>query len=1040
MATCPRVAAFATCRGVAALVLGAIAVAVVPVVAGAQDGTGAGTGTGTGTGAGAGTGTGAGTGSGAGAGTGTGAGTGSGAGTGAGGAPLPRVSVSLDRGWRFKQSGELTGAQNATFDDSSWSAVDVPHTWNRLGNEGIERSPLSNTVQGVGWYRLRFATPLARPGSGKGESRYFLQFNGVGKIADVWLNGHYLGKHAGAFARFRFDATTAVAPAGGDNLLVVKADNSKPAPGSTTENVIPLSGDFFVFGGIYRKVSLVATDAIHVDMLDYGGPGVYARALSVAPEVAAVQVTSRLVNDGAKPAKVQVETQIEDADGKVVASVTNEVSLPPNGAAGAGAVGVTAAGAGAAGAGAVGAGAVGAGAVGAGAVGAGAVGAGAVGAGAAGAGAVGAGAVGAGAAGATATGANAAPTVTANLQLPRPHLWQGTKDPYLYRTVLTIRTPKGAVLDRVEQPLGIRTLAFDANKGFFLNGEHLALHGASMHQDRPVKGWAISDDDQKQDFDWLVDMGGNLVRLAHYQHDQRSYELADERGVIVWAEIPLVNQVSFDGTPANAGFSANATQQLLELIRQNYNHPSIAVWSVANEVDLRPTQLNGPSKPRALLESLNRLAKAEDPTRFTTLADCCETRLPPHDADDANDANDANTTPRDDVVGITDVMGYNRYFGWYNGTFDDFGRMLDAAHTRHPGLPISVSEYGAGAALTQHTDDPAGAPINPHGRPHPEEYQSLYHERSWDILRTRDYVWGVFIWNMFDFSSDSRKEGDLTDINEKGLVTYDRTVAKDAYYFYRANWSAQPTLHIVGRRYTDRPYAVVDVEAYSNGAHAQLWLNGTDQGIATCPKRVCLWPGVHLRAGQNNLRATATIGGKQVTDTLQWSFAGSPAVVRIKAGDITGYVSQNNERYGSDMYFHCGEGKGLDPPDTADDRRRRVTVEPKPTQGSDDANLYNTFREGEFSYRIPVPDGRYRIVARFVEPAADAAGERVFDVTVNGKTTLKGFDIFKAAGGKLKGITRHFESAAKGGTLDIQFKPLRGQAVVSALSIAPLGD
>ena len=547
-----------------------------------------------------------------------------------------------------------------------------------------------------------------------------------------------------------------------------------------------------------------------------------------------------------------------------------------------------------------------------------------------------------------------------------------------------------------------------------------------MHQDRPIKGWAISDADQKQDFDLLVDMGGNVVRLAHYQHDQRSYELADELGVIVWAEIPLVNQVSFDGSAANAAFSANATQQLLELIRQNYNHPSVAVWSIANEVDLRATQAKGPSKPRVLLESLNRLAKSEDPGRFTTLADCCEQGLPPH-ADTHTEAS------RDAIVGITDVVGYNRYFGWYNGTFADFGVMLDAAHARHPSLPISISEYGAGAALTQHTDDPTGGPINPHGRPHPEEYQDLYHEASWDTLRTRPYLWGVFIWNMFDFSSDSRKEGDLTDINEKGMVTYDRTVAKDAYYFYRANWSPRPTLHLVGRRYTDRPYAVVDVKAYSNATQAQLQLNGADQGTATCDKGICLWRAVHLGPGKNDLRATATIGTAQVADTLQWNLAGSPSIVRIKAGDITGYVSQNNERYGSDMYFHGGEGKGIDAPDTPEDKRAHTVSD------GDDPRLYDSFREGQFSYRIPVPNGRYRINLRFTEPSASGAGERVFNVSVNGKAALKGVDIFKAAGGKLKGVTRSFEGTAKDGALEIEFKPVKGQALVSALSITPAG-
>jgi beta-galactosidase len=883
----------------------------------------------------------------------------------------PRMSVSLDQGWRFQQSDSITGAESRDFDDSAWQAVDVPHTWNRVGNAGTERSPLSNNVRGVGWYRLRFATPGRTVGSAAGPgkvvstkraasahaaaparavpdaSRYFLEFDGVGAVADVWLNGHYLGQHAGAFSRFRFDATAAINPSG-DNVLVVKADNSKPQPGSSTAAVIPLSGDFFVFGGIYRNVALVVTHAAHVDLLDYGGPGIYAHAVSIEPAAAVVQVATRVVNDGPKPAKVVLETAVEDADGKVVAST----------------------------------------------------------------------------AGAADTLTAKVIVVPATLRVPQPRLWQGVKDPYLYRTVVTLRSLRGEVLDRVSQPLGLRTVAFDPDKGFFLNGEHVLLHGAAMHQDRPVKGWAISRADQEQDFDYLVDMGGNAVRFAHYQHDQRSYELADERGIVAWAEIPLVNQVSFDGAPVSEAFAANAKQQLVELIRQNYNHPSIAVWSIANEVNLRAAQSGGPNKPLSLLQSLNRLAKLEDPSRYTTLADCCEVGLLPHTGSVANIA------PRDEIVGVTDVVGYNRYFGWYTGKFSDFGVMLDAAHARHPRLPLAISEYGAGAALTQHSDDPEGGPINPHGRPHPEEFQNLYHEASWAALRERSYLWGVFVWVLFDFSSDSRAEGDLMDINEKGLVSYDRTVAKDAFYFYRANWSSKPTLHLVGRRYTDRAYAVLDVEAYSNATQARLSLNGREQGVTSCGEGVCLWRGIHLAQGANEVRATADIGGAETSDTLQWMFAGSPEVVRIKAGDISGYMARNNERYGSDMYFVGGEGKGVDPPDTAAEKRVVVVAA--------DPGLYDSYREGEFSYRVPVPDDqRYRVVARFTEPTVTKAGERVFDVAVNGKTALHNFDIFTAAGGKLKGIERSFEATPKDGFLVITFRPSRGQALVSSLSIAP---
>ena len=870
--------------------------------------------------------------------------------TGAGppsrGGGVPRASMDLSHGWRFRQEAGLAGVERSEFDDSQWTGVDLPHTWNRIGNEGAERSPLTNTVRGVGWYRLRFTAPPSST-----ARRYFLQFDGVGAIADVWLNGRYLGRHAGAFSRFRFDASAAIKPSG-DNLLVVRADNSRPQSGSSTENVIPLSGDFFVFGGIYRSVTLIATDLVHADMLDYGGPGLYARAVTIdGLESAAVRVSAKLVNDGPKRRTVIVETRIENESSVVVASESSQVTISP---------------------------------------------------------------------------AQPVP-VMRTLHVDRPHLWQGMKDPYLYKLLLTVRSTQGLDLDQVAQPLGLRSLNFDPDKGFFLNGEHLYLKGASMHQDRPAKGWAISQADQAQDFDLLRDMGGNAVRLAHYQHDQYSYELADALGFVVWAEIPLVNKVSFDGSSASPELAANARQQLTELIRQNYNHPSIAVWSIANEIDLTATQIKGPSKPATLLKSLDLLAKQEDPGRFTTVADCCEAGIGPH-ADAGGGAAMAGMASRDAIVGIADTVGYNRYFGWYTGKFDDFGPMLDQAHRRHPALPIAVSEYGAGAALSQHTDDPAGGPVNPHGRPHPEEYQDWYHEASWSALRGREFLWAAFIWNMFDFSSDSRREGDLTDINEKGLVSYDRRTRKDAFYFYRANWSGQPTLHLVGRRYVDRPYGVVDVKAYSNAAQVRLWVNDADQGMTPCEGGICAWRSVHLQPGPNTLRAAADIAGAAQVDSMQWTFLGSPDSVRIKAGDISGYVSKARQRYGSDAYFSGGVPGGINAPDTPASGRIAVAA--------DDAGIYDSFREGEFSYRVPVPSGRYRVTLKFQEPTAGAAGAREFDVQVNGKVVLRRFDIFAAAGGKLKAVDRSFDTTSRDGAILIEFRPLKGDALVSALSIA----
>jgi len=280
---------------------------------------------------------------------------------------------------------------------------------------------------------------------------------------------------------------------------------------------------------------------------------------------------------------------------------------------------------------------------------------------------------------------------------------------------------------------------------------------------------------------------------------------------------------------------------------------------------------------------------------------------------------------------------------------------------------------------------------------------------------------------MFDFSSDSRREGDLTDINEKGLVSYDRRTRKDSYYFYRANWSSRPTLHLVGRRYIDRAYGVVEVTAYSNAAQARLWLNDRDQGVAPCTGCICRWHSVHLMSGTNDLRATADMAGTVLTDSMRWTFSGSIAGVRIKAGDISGYFTKGGQRYGSDAYFSGGVAGSINPPDTGASESVAVAA--------DGPGIYDSFREGAFAYRVPVPSGRYRVTLKFEEPSAREAGAREFNVLVNGKIILRRFDIFAAAGGSLKGIDRVFDWTSRDNTMLIEFVPLKGAALVSALSI-----
>ena len=839
---------------------------------------------------------------------------------------------SLDAHWRVKQDNALSGVEAPTFDDSAWASFDLPYTWNHIGNPGNVRAPTSNSTQGVGWYRHSFKVEALPAGKS-----YFLQFDGVGEIADVWLNGHYLGQHKGAFQRFRFDATKAIKT--GDNVLVVKADNSKPAPGSTTQDIIPLSGDFFIHGGIYRPVSLLTTDAVHIDLMDFGGPGIYARALAIDGASATVEIKARLANDADKTQKASVETRIEDSAGHVVASQTDAQTLKPG-------------------------------------------------------------------------------TIENRLVLKvdHPHLWDATKDPYLYRVVVTVKDAAGNTIDSSVQPLGLRTYHFDPNTGLTLNGHAEQMLGASRHQDRPNVGWAITQANIAQDFDIMQDMGANAVRLAHYQHAQFAYDETDRRGMMVWAEIPLVNAVSFNGTPADDALAANAENQLRELIKQNYNHPSILMWSIGNETDLTPTSTHTTSRQGSLLKALNGIAHDMDPGRVTTLADCCEAL----NGSGPNDTKGQPIADRDKIVGITDVVGYNRYYGWYTGATKDFGPFLDLAHSVHPNEPMGISEYGAGGALSQHSDNPLGGPVAPKGRPHPEEYETWYHETSWPQIKARPYIWGVFIWNMFDFTSDSRSEGDSTDINDKGLVTADRGVKKDVFYYYRANWNPAPTLHLADSRYIDRAYAVTDVKAYSNAQTAELWVNGADAGAAKCDGGICLWPGVHLLPGGNTVKATATINGAPVNDSLLWQFNGRLDTVRIKAGDVGGLVAADGARFGSDDFFSGGEG-------------HNAKASPK----AGDADLYKTYREGTFGYDIPVPDGRYEVRLRFMEPTADKAGARVFDVAVNGAVALPAFDVFAAAGGTAIAVDKVVKATATGGHIRLAFTPRTGQAVISAIEVTP---
>ena len=377
--------------------------------------------------------------------------------------------------------------------------------------------------------------------------------------------------------------------------------------------------------------------------------------------------------------------------------------------------------------------------------------------------------------------------------IARVHRWHGRKDPYLYAARVEL-VEDGKALDCVSTRFGCRSFRIDPEEGFILNGESYPLRGVSRHQDRPNIGNALLPEHHREDIDLICEVGATTVRLAHYQHDQYFYDLCDERGLVVWAEIPYISRHM-------PGGRENTISQMKKLITQNYNHPSIVVWGLSNEITMREAE------DPDLIENhriLNDLCHEMDKTRLTTMAvvSMC----------------DMHAT----YIKIPDVVSYNHYFGWYGGDTSMNGPWLDKFHRELPDIPIGVSEYGC-EALSWHTSNPVQGDYT-------EEYQAYYHEELIRQLFSRKYLWATHVWNMFDFGADNRSEGGENGQNHKGLVTFDRKYKKDAFYAYKAWLSDDPFVHICGKRYVDRVEDVTKVTVYSNQSEVELFVNGQSLG------------------------------------------------------------------------------------------------------------------------------------------------------------------------------------------------------------------
>ena len=655
-------------------------------------------------------------------------------------AQAQRTTQSLHDNWQFYFAYDMQ--QNA-----KKSTVQIPHTWN-----------VADIAQGVMDYKRTTGVYLKNIQFAKeaySGKRLFLYFEGVNSFAQVFINKKLAGEHKGGYTAFNFEITDLV-ELGKENQIMVLASNA------FRTDILPLTGDFNIMGGIHRPVHLIVTDKNCITPLDYASSGVYLKQTKVDEQNALVDITTKFsLQKGAN--NLSLKNSVYDALNKLVTTA----EIPVN-----------------------------------------------------------------------------TDIAQTSIQITKPQLWNGKANPYLYKVVTTLYQ-NGVAIDEVIQPLGLRYFSVDPEKGFLLNGKYLDLYGFGIHEDVEGRGSALLPSDFQKTMELVKEVGATSLRLTHYPHSQPIYNLADSTGIVLWSEIPFVGPGGYTGTGYNGSkaLEEHGVEVLKEMIRQNYNHPSVFFWGLFNELKLDY------DNPIPYLEKLNAIAKAEDPTRLTVCASFLD-----------NDK--FNTT--------SDIIGWNKYYGWYGGKFTDIGVWADKMHKEYPQKAISVSEYGAGAGTTMHTDV-LKAPSST-GKFHPEEWQTAFHEEHWKEMKKRPFLWGKYIWVFADFSSSIRTEGEKNGMNDKGLVSYDRSIKKDAFYFYKANWNTEPMLYVAEKRFVERKNAATQIKVFSNLPEVTLMING--KKISTQKPnemKTIVWNNVQLQEGKNTIEVSGTGKNKKQKDTCTFN-------------------------------------------------------------------------------------------------------------------------------------------------------------------------